>query len=141
VFASLCLAMWCAIGAPPEGQVYPPPFTLSLAQDVYSKNEFTERIILGEQYRIFAGVVSGQHNLTPIVGYFPLEIGYRVVKVSGGVSAATSPVPVRGTKFNWVARARISLAPHLGIEWWHLSNARSAIPNPSLDAVAIAFSW
>lgn len=141
MLASLCFTMFCIFGSPAEGQTNPPPFTLSLAQEAISKGDFTERLLIGEQYRAFAGIVAGPYNLTPFMGYFPLTIKTGPITLNGGASLATGSIPLGGTRANWTARLHIKLAGPLGIEYWHFSNARSAIPNPSLDALSIAFSW
>jgi hypothetical protein len=142
--ASLCFVLLCVFGSPAENKVNPPPVTLVLAQDTYSKNEFTERLILVEQYRTFGGfVVTPDNNgLDVVAGYFPLQMraGSRI-RVDGGVSLATKPLPHRGTRANWVARAVVKVAGPLNLEWWHFSNSGADRPNPSLDALAVSFSW
>jgi hypothetical protein len=63
-----------------------------------------------------------------------------------GLSAATAPVPVRGTTFNYLLQAGMGLARPLGTRWsavaslrvWHLSNGgtiRGDARNPDLENI------
>lgn len=138
---NLCFAVWCAVGSSGLNATYPPPFSLTIGQEAVSKAELTERLVILEQYNAFVGLVTSEHTLTPIVGYQPLNIRWWRARLAGGAVLSTAPVPVRGTSANWTARLRLQVAGPLWIEWFHLSNARSAVPNPSLDALALRFSW
>lgn len=131
---AFCVLSWCAFGSPEA-----PAIRLAAAQDAYAKNEDTDRLALASLGQVFSGVVSNRSHLAATVGVLPLRIGRGRVQVHGGVSYASHPVPVRGTRANWVAHARVGITERIAVEWWHLSNARTDGRNPALDALAV--SW
>lgn len=129
--AALCFVIWCAVGEPDLAM------RAIVAQDLYSKNEQTERFVWVETRGVFGGVVSNRSHWLPIVGMLPISGNYKRVRLAAGASLASQPVPVRGTRANWIARLTLSPLTSIEVSWLHVSNARSAIPNPSIDAIAI----
>lgn len=131
--AALCLAIWCAFGSPVEGDA-----RLLFGQDVLLKNERTERLVLLETYSVFAGFVLPQ---VAVAGVLPLRIGAGRFHFDGGASVASAPIPLHGTRANWVARAQLQLFDALSLDYLHFSNSGSGRPNPSLDALALGWRF
>jgi hypothetical protein len=137
----LCFADFCIFGAAPEGRAARSIREVAVVVDSYKTDEHHERLVIGSVYRVFAGFVGYPHSFAALVGYLPLRLSFGPVQVDGGACWSTSPLPYRGTQANWTARAKVRLAKGVSAEWWHFSNARSAIPNPSTDAVGVGFTW
>jgi hypothetical protein len=133
--APLCFAAWCLFGAP-----VPHETRVVVAQDAYATDEQTDRLALVEAQGAFVGVVDG-NGQAAIAGLWPLRVRYRRLHVDGGVSLATRPVPVRGTHANWIARAEVRVVSRLTVAWFHLSNAQGGGRNPSIDALAVGWSF
>jgi hypothetical protein len=131
--ASLCLAIWCAFGAPIDGDA-----RMVVGRDAFLTNERVEHLVLVEIESVFAGYITDQ---SVVVGVMPLHIGRGRLRLDGGVSVATAPVPLNGTRGNWVARLRYALTEKVTIEWLHFSNSGSGQRNPSLDALAIGWRF
>lgn len=140
-FAALCFTVWCVFGPSELNGVNPPPTSLSFGREVYSINETLDRFVLVEQYHTVAGLTFDGDRLNAVVGYFPLRLKWGPVRFDGGASLATGTVPVRGTSANWVAALTVKLVGPLHLKYWHMSNGRSAIPNPSIDALLLSFKW
>lgn len=141
MLAALCFTVWCLFGTPEANGIYPPPFALTLAHDAISKGSYEERAFFLEQYNTFAGLVQQRYTITPVAGYFPFRLGVGPIRLDGGASVASGPFPEGGTKANWTARLRIKIAGPLHLDYWHFSNARSAIPDPSVNMIGVTFRW
>jgi hypothetical protein len=134
--SAFCLAAACLWGSP-----FDRGLQVSAVQDVYSKNEVTDRLALLERHQVFGGVVFMGERQAVMGGAFPLRIGTGLVEFRGGFSVASDDVPLRGVKANWVARLDLRLSKRFTVGWFHISNSLLAPrhQNPSLDALALTW--
>lgn len=136
---SLCVVAWCAftLGVPTDA-----PRAVSVARDVYQQNEVVDHLALVEARRVFAGFAWMGDRQAAIAGVLPLRVSWGRVALNGGISVASAPVPLRGTRANWIACGDVELTRHVGVRWIHLSNGGGASGhNPSLDALAVNWNF
>lgn len=124
---AICFLAACLAG---EAQ----PFrSVTYSQDVFAKHGITERLFLAESHYVLAGIAQ-QDDTGFLVGAVPLEIRAGRIVLHGGGLYSTEPLPLRGTRWNFLARASVRLTERLFLRYDHLSNAGLGDANPSVNA-------
>ena len=132
---SFCLVVWCAVG----NATTP---VISAGIDTYSRAETLDRFVVASDRSVLAAVISDGHNTSVALGVLPLGVRLWRVSVEGGWLYAHAPVPQRGSRANWIARAGIELTRRWSVGWTHVSNSGlNAEQNPSIDALSVGWAF
>lgn len=134
-----CLVLWC-IGTAvisPQGEL-----RLVATQDVYNKERGTRTLVMGETAWVAGGYVY-QSDTTDAVfintRLLKLQIFTPRVHIDAGGLVATSPMPRRGTRLNWLARAQVHISKQVAIEFVHVSNGgMKGVRNPAIDSLGLS---